>query len=814
MDVLRRRGARGLAVGFRWAGLGLAVAWLAGALSAAALGPHEVLLLVNAGSPVSLEIGNRYAQLRALPPQNIVYVDLPEAVREPWAAIPADDFTRCVWQPAQAALAERKIDDHILAWVYSADFPVRLTTDPSVSLAGITLVRNQLPPADAIRKGTYVSPFYAGPDQPGGPAAPSRSAEQFTGGRTADLAQPSMMLGYAGARGLTGEEILRNLVTGVQADGSAPRGLVYWWLNTDVRSTCRDWQYEDARRELEQLGVRTEASSNLPSAGDELIGFMTGAAVLRPTALGRFRPGAIADNLTSYGAEFFHGDQTKLTEWLRAGAAAAAGTVTEPFALWTKFPHARLFAHYAAGCTLLESYYQALRCPLQIMLVGDPLVSPWRPPLSMVVVRTDERNRPDTAEFYAQLLAGRSGVKADYLFLLDGRTVFQSPAPRLTLDLHDLADGYHELRAVAYLTGPVRQQAFAVRGFTVQRQGRSVTLRGVEDRAQVDGFHPLALRVEAAGEPERVGVVAGERMLAEAPSKVGADLAVDLRRAGFGPVRLQAWARYADGMQVRGTPVLVFAERLNQPPVLSALAMRTNRYNELEFIPVATDAEQDPVRLDWFQAVRGLVAAESLGPWRETAAGFECDGSTCAVTVARLDLPTKTAAQELRARITITGDPAALRDQKAALVFNYQGPGEFYYFGLMGDSSSWVLGRYHQGARKDLVSRGAPLPPGASYELAIRRNAARGVECLVNGEPLIQALDVAWSGGAMALMGGGAAAAAFTAVQVSPPLVPTGTFRANRGVLTVIRRSPAEAVLVVRAADGYGAAEREFQLSR
>ena len=55
---------------------------LIGSHSAYALQPHEVALIVNKASQVSMEIGNHYAALRAIPPENVFYVSLPKDPRQ------------------------------------------------------------------------------------------------------------------------------------------------------------------------------------------------------------------------------------------------------------------------------------------------------------------------------------------------------------------------------------------------------------------------------------------------------------------------------------------------------------------------------------------------------------------------------------------------------------------------------------------------------------------------------------------------------------------------------------------------------------
>jgi len=72
-------------------------------------------------------------------------------------------------------------------------------------------------------------------------------------------------------------------------------------------------------------------------------------------------PGAIAESLTSYGGHFDHGGQTKLTEFLRHGAAGSSGAVQEPWSIQAKFPVPLLHAYYADGCSLAEAFYQSIQ---------------------------------------------------------------------------------------------------------------------------------------------------------------------------------------------------------------------------------------------------------------------------------------------------------------------------------------------------------------------------------------------------------------------------------------------------------------------
>ena len=142
--------------------------------SALALGPHELLLLANRNSPRSLELARDYAALRKVPEANLVTLDLPYPSSLEMAPT---DFNRLILAPAQAAARAQGVDDHILAWVYSVDFPIRITSTPPTSLQGITFLKGKLPAQDIIERGTYASPLFAGPDNPVHPGFPSQSLD-------------------------------------------------------------------------------------------------------------------------------------------------------------------------------------------------------------------------------------------------------------------------------------------------------------------------------------------------------------------------------------------------------------------------------------------------------------------------------------------------------------------------------------------------------------------------------------------------------------------------------------------------------------
>ena len=526
------------------------------ALSARALGPHEIALLVNGNSPDSREIANHFARLRGVPVQNILLLDLPADFGGEQSIITTQQFSQLIWTPATNLLAKRGLDDHLLAWVYSSGFPAAVEYPKYVSLHGMTFLRGRLPPPDDIDKARYSSPFFRGPVTPGGPQGSPLSLEQFAMALTTNYPLPAMTLGHVSPNGLTVAEILDSLRFSARADATRPEAAVNFVLSDDVRSTCRSWQVPGASAELAKLGVKTLVTTNQPDRKQPLIGMQVGAAVISDFLDAKLQPGCMAEHLTSFGAVFSGTGQSLITLWIKAGASASSGTVTEPYSLWPKFPHARFFVHYAAGCTMLESFMQSLACPLQTFLLGDPLARPYARArsLTLICLADDDAAISGPAEFLATEDNGIAPRDLTFFYLLDGRSVLTAGSgPHAKLGTENLDDGWHELRAVGYTPGTVRQQVFATKFFGVRNHGRSVRIVSAGG-SRIGAESPVEVKLEASGEPERFELFAQGCELA---SETNGTLKVNFGSVGPGPVWMQAVARYRDGGIARSKPQTV-----------------------------------------------------------------------------------------------------------------------------------------------------------------------------------------------------------------------------------------------------------------
>jgi hypothetical protein len=430
------------------------------------MGPHEVAVIINEASRDSETVGEAYIRLRSVPASNVVRLRLPAALTKGQEMSP-EEFTRYVWNPTREQLLLQGVSGHILTWAFSCDFPVRITSVPAVSLTGLVFVRNHLPERLQIEKGFYLSPLFAGPHNERSAGFGSQSldvSQRWV--PPGDMPLPAMMLGYTRERGNSVEDVIRCFERSAGADNTMPSGTVYLVTNDDVRSKCRDWQFGPVAGELMRMGRSVAIVANIPVGRKDAIGLMTGAADVKLAGDFRMLPGSMAEHLTSLAAVFDSPLQTKLTAWIGAGASASAGTVTEPMSNWMKFPHARFFVHYAAGCTMIESLYQSVRCPLQLLLVGDPLVAPYAPSFRVRVTASMLVPWFGDATVRAECTTPPGLEVKRYLWLMDGLAI--GAGREVKIDTRKLGNGSHRLRVVAHSIGMVNHQAFDERQVNIE----------------------------------------------------------------------------------------------------------------------------------------------------------------------------------------------------------------------------------------------------------------------------------------------------------------------------------------------------------
>ena len=386
----------------------------------------------------------------------------------------------------------------------------------------------------------------------------------------------SVMLGVTAGRGNSVPEIVRGLEAAAAADGTKPPGTIYIVTNDDVRTKTRSPAFPPIVRALEALGVKAEVVSGvLPAAKRDVAGLMTGAADFDwPASKSTIVPGAICENLTSFGGIFTpSAGQTPLSAFIRAGAAGSSGTVIEPYALQAKFPHPAIQVHYARGATLAEAFYQSVQAPYQLLVVGDPLCRPWATiPQVDVVTAGDGKDLAANGTLSGTIellpratVAGqkppRDGVAATgsvdhFTLFVDGIQLAQCrPGERLPLDTAQLADGHHELRVVATESSSVQSQGRWVLPVRFANHGKTLMLEVEPSRVSIAGT--VRVRVDGDG-LEGVAVFSMGRVLGRT---AGGDTTIEVpaELLGRGRVTIRATGRSGPGAanSVNADPVTI-----------------------------------------------------------------------------------------------------------------------------------------------------------------------------------------------------------------------------------------------------------------
>jgi uncharacterized protein (TIGR03790 family) len=307
---------------------------------------RHLALVINAADPISVAIGNHYQRMRKIPSSQVIRIRLPAGRTE----ISPQDFQTIKRQVDLKTPAHIQI--YALAW--AAPYKVGCQSITSAFTFGWD-PRN----CASGCANTRISSYYAKGDI-------QRPWDQLG-------IRPSMLL--AATSPAEGRKLINR---GVAADGTAPPGTAYLIKTGDYKRNVRARSYAatlaTASPDFQIKVLQTDA---LVGATD-VMAYFTGLAVVEDISSNRFRPGAVADHLTSFGGKLTDSSQMSSLRWLEDGATGSYGTVVEPCNIVAKFPNPGLFlAYYLRGDTLIESYWRSVAMPGQGVFIGEPLARPW-----------------------------------------------------------------------------------------------------------------------------------------------------------------------------------------------------------------------------------------------------------------------------------------------------------------------------------------------------------------------------------------------------------------------------------------------------
>jgi hypothetical protein len=567
-------------------------------------GPENVLLVVNRNSPDSLTIAHHYIPLRRIPAGTV----LPLSWNPKYQTARVDIFRKKILAPILTAIGEKKrrLSRQIDYVIYSSDFPwgINLKSDVAKFQAGLRQSNPSVAggvkppwPEKLTKMGSINGLTYLWqPVVTGNPAYFQLSSNQYTrrpiaqqkdaptlgfksslhfgpkgelldsGGRSYML---SMMLAVTSGSGNSLDEVLNYLRRSAAADGTHPHGTIYFVRNSSIRSKVRDPFYPLAVKQLEQLGVAAEiVEGDLPMGKRDVQGAMIGWDKFQWRSSGStILPGAICEHFTSFGGKMYANQrQTTLSELLRYGAAAASGTVAEPYAVQAKFPLAMMQVHYARGCTVAEAFYQSVYGPYQLLIVGDPLCRPWAniPRVSVEGLQPGATVKGKLTLKPSATVPGGSAVERFELFVDGWLRTECGPGGSLELDTTQLADGYHELRVVAVEAGLIQSQGRQIMAVTTANHGRKIAAT-VTPQGSVRPGRPLVVAANSPGSVD-INVLHNSRLLGRIAGEQGR-LSIDPATLGYGPVRLRVVGRGKGGSTsyAWARPLELTVEQSNSP---------------------------------------------------------------------------------------------------------------------------------------------------------------------------------------------------------------------------------------------------------
>jgi len=356
-------------------------------------GPATTAVVANANDPTSMILAQRYADVRHVPDSNVCSLDLPDDVD-----ISLSDFETRWMMPLFACLGERIEQIEAVLLVRGVPLRVHIPVDGGVdrvsAAAAVSVWQTRMgngrpmrgvPPGQQRQCGNtpclaprFENPYRSGHFEPGW--------QRFAAG--IDW-RPVLVTMLHGRNFEDAGRLLDSALNGEQTGGG--EGTFLLMQGGDPARSALDPELEPAAEALTAIGFEAEVvpfDSDL--TGRDLAAFVTGSAQLGEVIEGNtYRPGALVDNLTSYGAlpVNFTADgqqQVSIARWVAQGVAGAHGTTDEP--LSHVFPSRQFLVDYAHGMTLAESYHRNLPFAYwRNLVLGDPMAAPYaaRPRVSL-----------------------------------------------------------------------------------------------------------------------------------------------------------------------------------------------------------------------------------------------------------------------------------------------------------------------------------------------------------------------------------------------------------------------------------------------
>ena len=454
---------------------------LSGPLVRAGGGPLNTLVVVNSASRDSRALGAYYAEKRGIPPSHLCAIKTD--ARLPTLSL--ETFEREVRAPILAHIANRQLGAQIHYLVLCMDIPTRVENFNGLTAALYYGFKPKTPDAPTCHLASNSVNQYYG----------SETAYSSTAGWNQTNAPIPFLLTAADLA--TARRIVDRSVA---SDSTFPDALFCLHGSADTARNIRHRMYPVVARQFSLFGQRDRidthpAASPLPPR--PVIGYLNGLPSLPSNIVEMvLAPGTIAEHLTSCAGMIPDPcfNQSSVWDWMRLGAIASYGTVSEPCAFREKFPDPMMFFWYWRGFTAGEALAMAVRNPYQGIWVGDPLAAPFAAPPSIQIL-SPARNAELSGEIPLRLAVAAHDRGTPPVFVdlyLDGR--HHAPVARPFAPVGNTLFAQVGTNRFSYTVAPGEDLFAAAAGlaWAVNAAGKGqITAKAKSDRVEIAARQPL-----------------------------------------------------------------------------------------------------------------------------------------------------------------------------------------------------------------------------------------------------------------------------------------------------------------------------------
>lgn len=444
-------------------------------------GPINTLVVVNSASAESRALGEYYIEKHGMFPRQLCSIRVDSSS----PSISLIEFERDIRKPIIDHIARQKLEGQIHFIVLCFNNPSRVENDngiTSVLYYGYKAKASNAPVCSIASNS--VNQYYG-----------AEVAYTSTAGWNKTNVPIPFLLTAADLD--TAKRVVDRAVASTSVH---PEGTFVLAESGDSARNVRQRAYPNVARNFLVFGKSNRLDVNTDSTSvpvRPVLGYMTGVAYLSSN-LSRivFAPGAIADHLTAFAGQIPNPglSQSTVWDWMRLGATASYGTVTEPCAFREKFPDPMIAFWYARGFTAGEALAMSVRNPYQGIWVGDPLVAPFSAPPS-VQIKSPARDADLEGDITLQISVSAHEHGAPPVFLdlyIDGR--FHAPIARPFAPVGNNLIAQIGTNRFAYTIAPGEDLFAAVAGlaWTINYKGAGqITASARADRIEITVRAPL-----------------------------------------------------------------------------------------------------------------------------------------------------------------------------------------------------------------------------------------------------------------------------------------------------------------------------------